>query len=95
MENDRNKSIKPKAGFLKDKQNRQTSGEAHQEEKREDPNKQNKKWKRRNNKWYCRNTKKHKRILWTITHQQIGQPRRHGQVSRNIQPTKSESRINR
>ena len=35
MENDRNKSIKPKAGFLKDKQNRQTSGEAHQEEKRE------------------------------------------------------------
>ena len=38
--------------------------------------------------WYCRNTKDRKRILWTITCQQIWQPRRNGQFSRNIQPTK-------
>ena len=63
--------------------------------KREDPNKQNKKWNRRNNNWYHRNTKNHKRILWTLICQLIWQPRRNGQVSRNIQPTKTESRRNR
>ena len=36
----RKKSIKPRPGFLKDRQNQQTFGQAHQEEKREDPNKQ-------------------------------------------------------
>ena len=28
--------------------------------------------------WYHRNTKNHKRLLWTITHQQTGQPRKDG-----------------
>ena len=64
---------------------------------RENPNKQNKKWKRRSCNWYHRNKKKknHKRILWTIKCQQIWQCRRNGQLSRNIQPTKIESRRNR
>lgn len=61
----------------------------------EGPNKQNKKSKRRNNHWYHRNTKNYKRILWTDIRQQTGQPRRYGQVSRNIQAAKTESRRNR
>ena len=36
-------------------------------------------------------SKNHKRILWTIIYQQIGQPRRNGQISRNIPPSKTES----
>ena len=36
-----------------------------------------------------------KRIVWTILCQQIGQPRRNGQVSRYMQPTKTESRRSR
>ena len=40
---------------------------------------------RRNQKWYHRNTKNHNRILWTIIHQQIQQPKRDGQISINIQ----------
>ena len=39
--------------------------------------------------------KNHKRTLWTIICQQTGQPRRNGQVSRNIQPAKTKSRRNR
>ena len=39
--------------------------------------------------------KKHKRILWRIICQQIWQPRRNGQLSRDIQPVKTESRRNR
>ena len=35
-----------------------------------------------------------KRILWTIICQQIGQPRKNGQVSTNIQSTNTESRRN-
>ena len=58
-------------------------------------NKQNKKWKRRNINQYHRNTKNHKRILWTTTCQQIWQPRRYGQLSRNIKPTKIESTRNK
>ena len=36
-----------------------------------------------------------KRILLTIICQQIWQPRRNGQLSRDIQPTETESRRNR
>ena len=36
------KSIKPGASSLKGKENWQASSQAHQEEKREDPNRQNK-----------------------------------------------------
>ena len=64
--------------FWKDKQNWQTSGQAHQEEKREAPNKENKKWKRINYNWYHRNTNNHKRILWTVICRQIGRARRDG-----------------
>ena len=32
--------------------------------------------------------------LWTSILQQIWQPRRNGQISRDIQPAKTESRIN-
>ena len=67
----------------KGKQNWQTSGQAHQEEKKENPNKQNKKWERK----ITRDTteiQKTIRVLWTIICQQIGQPRRNGQLSRNI-----------
>jgi len=39
--------------------------------------------------------KNHERILWTILCQQIWQPRRNGQLSRDIQPAKTESRRNR
>ena len=42
----------------KGKQNWKTSGQTYQEEKRKNPNKQNKKWKRRNHNGYCRSTKK-------------------------------------
>ena len=39
--------------------------------------------------------KKNKRILWTIILQQIWQPRRNGQLSRDLQPAKTELRRNR
>ena len=39
--------------------------------------------------------KNHKRILRTVTCQQIGQPRRNRQLSRNIQLAKTELRKNR
>ena len=38
--------------------------------------------------WYQKKKKKKERILWKIICQQIGQPRRYGQISRNIQPAK-------
>ena len=41
----------------KDKQNRQALKQAHQEKKREDPNKHIQKWKRRDYNWYHGNTK--------------------------------------
>ena len=44
---------------------------------------------------YCRNTKTHKRILWTILCQQIWQPRRNGQLSKSLQPVKTDLRRNR
>ena len=46
--------------------------------------KENKKQKEKNLKGYCRNTKNCKRIIWTIICQQIWQPRRNGQLSRDI-----------
>ena len=51
-------------------------------------------WKRsvlfiKTNKITCK-SKNHKKILWTIIYQQTGQPRRNGQVSKNIQPTNTE-----
>ena len=36
----------------------------------------------------------HKRILWTVLYQPIGQPRKNGQVSRNIQSAKTVLRRN-
>ena len=39
--------------------------------------------------------KNNKRILWTIICQQIGHTGRNVLVSRNMQPTKTESRWNR
>ena len=39
--------------------------------------------------------KNHKRILWIVICQQIGQPRRNGQISRNIQPMNTESKRNK
>ena len=78
-----------------DKWNWQTFGQAHQEEKTEDPSKQDKKWKRGNNNRYHRDTKIHKRVLWTVICQQNGQPRRNEQIFRNIQPSKTESGRNR
>ena len=47
--------------------------------------------KRKNCNQYHSNTKDYKRILWTIICQQIGQPRRNGQISSNKQPFKIES----
>ena len=38
--------------------------------------------------------KKNKRILWTITCEEIWQPRRNGQLSRDTLPAKIESRRN-
>ena len=35
------------------------------------------------------------KILWTIICQEIWQPTRNGQISRDIQPIKTESRRNR
>ena len=43
----------------------------------------------------CRNNKNHKRLLWTIICQQIWQPNRNEQLSRDIQPDKIESRRNK
>ena len=60
--------------------------------KREDPNKQNKTWKRRSNNWYHRNTKKKKKER--EREEYTGEPRRNGQVSRNIQAAKTEIRRN-
>ena len=37
--------------------------------------------------------KNHKRISWIIMSQQIWQPRRNGQLSRDLQPAKTETRI--
>ena len=48
-----------------------------------------------NKNWYHRHTKNHKRMLQTVICQQIGQPRRNGQISRNIQACKTESGRNR
>ena len=45
-----------------DRQNLQTSSQAYQEEKREDPNKQNQKSKRRINNWHHGNTKNYKTL---------------------------------
>ena len=39
--------------------------------------------------------KNYMRILWTITCQKIWQCRRNGQLSRDIQPAKTESKRNR
>ena len=39
--------------------------------------------------------KKRKLTLWTIICQWIWQPRRNGQLLRNIQPTETESKRNR
>ena len=36
--------------------------------------------------------KKQELILWTIVCQQIWQPRRNGQLSRDLQPAKTQSR---
>ena len=38
---------------------------------------------------------KKKRILWTIIYQQIWQPRRNRQLSRDLQPAKTKSGRNR
>ena len=46
-----------------DKQNWQAFMQTHQEKKREDPNTQNQKWKRRDYNWYYRNTKDCKKLL--------------------------------
>ena len=47
----------------KDKQNRQSLEQAHQEKKREDPNKHNQKWKRTDYNWYHQNTKDCQKLL--------------------------------
>ena len=44
---------------------------------------------------YYRNTKHLERILWTIICQQIWQPGRNGQLSRDLQTAKTASRRNR
>lgn len=54
--------------------------------KNKDPNKQNKKSKRRNHNSNCRNTKKPKENYYD----QYYEPRRKGQLFRNIQPTKKQ-----
>ena len=69
--------------------------QSHQEKKRKDPNKQNKKWKWRTNNQYHRDTKNRKRILQTVICQQIKQPRRNRQISRNMQPSKTKLGRNR
>ena len=55
----------------------------------------NKKWKKRNYNWHHRDTKNHKRILWTVICQQIGQSRRNGHFSGNTQFSKTKSGRNR
>ena len=58
--------------------------------KREDPNKI-----RNERGEIAINTTEIQKIIREHYKQQIGQPRRNGQVSRNIQPTKTEARRNR
>ena len=48
--------------FGKDKQNEQISGQAHQEEKRKNPNKQNKKVKRKKMKTLLQTNKNHRKL---------------------------------
>ena len=38
---------------------------------------------------------KYKQTLWTVTCQQIGKPRRNGQILKNVQHSKTESGRNR
>ena len=78
--------MNPEAGFIvwKDKQNRQALKQAHQEKKREDPNKHNQKWKRRDYNWYHQNTKDCKKLLWRTVCQEMWKPRWNGQISRKI-----------
>ena len=59
---------------------------------RKNPNHQNYKWKRRNHNVYRRNKKTHKRLLWTNIRLQVWQSGRNGQLSRILQPAKTESR---
>ena len=52
-----------------------------------------KKWNRQNPSGYCKNTKKEReRMLGMFLCQQIWKPRRNGQLSGDMQPTKTESR---
>ena len=74
----------------KGKQNWPASGQVHQQE---DPNKQDKKWKRRKKKKKPETTK-YKKLYGNNMKkcQQPGWPGRDGQVSRNTQVNKIESR---
>ena len=78
----------------KGKQNWQTSGQTHQEEERKNPNKQNRKWKRRNINEYCREKEKNHKTMKNYM-PRIWQPGRNGQLSRDTEPAKTESRRNR
>ena len=69
----------------KDKQYQQAFKQAHQEKKkREDPNKQTKKWKGRDYNWYHRNTKDCNKLLWRTIYQEMWKSRWNGQISRKI-----------
>ena len=70
------------------KQSWQTSGQVHQEEKREDPNKQKKKWKREITTNITEIQKNHKRILRRIIYQQIQQPKEMDKFLETCSPPK-------
>ena len=55
----------------KNKQNRQAFKQAHQEKKREDPNINSQKWKRKDYNWYYRNTKDYKKLIRRTICQEI------------------------
>ena len=78
--------------FGKIKKNQQVFKQAHQEKKREDPNKHNQKWKRRDYNWYHRNTKDCKKLLQRSMCQEICKTRWSGQILRKIWSSKTQWR---
>ena len=65
--------------------------------KRENPNKQNKKWKKRitTNITVIPKKVKEKRTDWTAFAIKLDNPEKNGQISRNVQPAKTELRKNK
>lgn len=61
--------------------------------KREDSKEQNFKWIRRHHNLNHRNAQYPKRLLWKITCEQTGQPKRNGKTNRNMQYFNNQEEI--